>query len=193
MLTRGVPVTMIASHDDTSISVSIDTGAAGAYRESEFRNDEDGDTRPMQRRMNRHISAHRELQLNNSSRIRTLTAAIRYCIDARGRDAPLLDLSDFGLRAIIASVSGGARNVTSLESSTGNLPTVAATVAQVGNGLPPTGAEFQVIHGLAGHVSADNAIGGAAEIVVAEPYYEILEGWRTSRRRSITFTPSARW
>ena len=95
---------------------------------------------------------------------------------------------------MIALVSGGARrNVTSLESSTGNLPTVAATVAQAGNGLPRAGAEFQVIRGLAGHVLADNAIGGAAEIVVAEPYYEILEGWRTSRRRSITFTPSARW
>ncbi len=173
MLTRGVPVTMIASHDDTSISISFDTGAAGAYRESEFRNDKDGDTRPMQRRMNRHISAHHALQLNDSSRIRTLTATIRYCIDARGRDAPLLDLSDFGLCAMIASVSGGARNVTSLESSTGNLPAVAATVAQVSNGLPRAGAKFQVIHGLAEHISADNVIGGAAEIVVAEPNYNI--------------------
>ena len=70
---------------------------------------------------------------------------------------------------------------------------VAAAVAQAGKGLPLAGAEFQVIHGLAEHISADNVIGGAAEIVVAEPYYEILEGWRTSRRRSITFTPSARW
>ena len=199
-LTRGVPVTMIASHDDTSISFSIDTGAADAYRESEFRNDEDGDTRPMQRRkmevrnepvgpqMNRHISAQRALQLNDSSRIRTLTAAIRYCIDARGRDAPLLDLSDFGLCAMIASVSGGARTVTSLESSTGNLPTVAATVAQVGNGLPRAGAEFQVIHGLVEHISADNVIGGAAEIVVAEPYYEILEGWHIQEALNYFYT-----
>ena len=112
-------MTMIASHDDTSISFSIDTGAAGAHRESEFRNDEDGDTRPMQRRTNRHISTHRALQLNDSSRIRTPTAAIRYCIDARGRDAPLLDLSDFGLCAMIASGLGGGarRKVTSLETS----------------------------------------------------------------------------
>ena len=156
-------------------------------RKMEVRNE------PVGPQMNRHISAQRALQLNDSSRIRTLTAAIRYCIDARGRDAPLLDLSDFGLCAMIASVSGGARNVTSLESSTGNLPTVAATVAQVGNGLPWAGAKFPVVHGLVEHISADNVIGGAAEIVVAKPYYEILEGWRTSRRRSITFTPSARW
>jgi hypothetical protein len=85
------------------------------------------------------------------------------------------------------------RNVTSLESSTGNSPTVAAAVAQVGKGLPRAGAEFQVIHGTAEHISAGNAIGGAAEIVVTEPYYKILEGWRTSRRRSITFTPPAHW
>jgi hypothetical protein len=66
----------------------------------------------MQRRMNRHISAQRALQLNDSSRIRTPTAAIRYRIDARGRDAPLLDLSDFGLCAMIASgLGGGARGM----------------------------------------------------------------------------------
>jgi len=148
----------------------------------------------MQRRTNRHISAQRALQLNDSSRIRTPTAVIRCCIDARGRDVPLLDLSDFGLRTMITSgLGGGRRNVTSLESSTGNSPTVVATVAQAGNGLPRAGAKFQVIRGLAGHVSTDNVIGGAAEIVVAEPYCEILEGWRTSRRRSVTFTPSARW
>jgi hypothetical protein len=66
----------------------------------------------MQRRMNHHIYAQRALQLNNSSRIRTLTAAIRYRIDARGRDAPLLDLSDFGLCAMIAlGLRGGARGI----------------------------------------------------------------------------------
>ena len=61
----------------------------------------------MQRRTNRHISAQRALQLNDSSRIRTPTAVIRCCIDARGRDVPLLDLSDFGLRTMITSGLGG--------------------------------------------------------------------------------------
>ena len=46
----------------------------------------------------------------------------------------------------------------------------------------------QVIHGLAEHVSADNAIGGAAEIVVAEPYYEILEGWHIQEALNYFYT-----
>ncbi len=76
----------------------------------------------------------------------------------------------------------------SLESSTGNSPTVAAAVVQTGKGLPLAGAEFQVIHGLAGHVSADNVIGGAAEIVVAEPYNEILEGWHIQEALNYFYT-----
>ena len=78
--------------------------------------------------------------------------------------------------------------MTSLESSTGNSPTVAAAVAQVGKGLPRAGAEFQVIRGTAEHVSAGNAIGGAAEIVVAEPYYEILEGWHIQEALNYFYT-----
>ena len=89
---------------------------------------------------------------------------------------------------ITSGLGGGRRNVTSLESSTGNSPTATATVAQAGNGLPRAGAEFQVIHGLAGHVSADNVIGGAAEIVVAEPYNEILEGWHIQEALNYFYT-----
>ena len=89
---------------------------------------------------------------------------------------------------ITSGLGGGRRNVTSLESSTGNLPTVAATVVQVGNGLPWAGAKFPVVHGLVEHISADNVIGGAAEIVVAEPYYEILEGWHIQEALNYFYT-----
>ena len=193
-MTRGTPVKLIASHDDSSIAFSIDTGAYCAG-ETEDR----GDARPMQRRksdefnhikrplLNRHISPQRALQLNDSSRISTLTAAIRYCIDAKGRDESLLDLSDFGLCAMIASVCG-ARKVTSLESSNGTLPTLAATVAQIGNELPRKGCDFQVIRGLAEHISRENVFNRAAEIVVAEPYYEMMEGWHMQEALNYFYT-----
>ncbi len=93
------------------------------------------------------------------------------------QDAPLLDLSDMGLCAMIDTILEGATKVTSLESCSGNLPTLAATIAQIGNGLPRAGAEFQIIQALAEHIRAEHVAGGAAEIVVAEPYYHMLQGW----------------
>ena len=181
-LSMGTPVQIIASHDDTSISFSINTD----QRES------GSDSRPIQRRrlneqngdgnvlpqavFNRHITSTRALQLNDSSRIQTLAAAIKHCIDIKGKDSPILDLSDFGLCAMMASLSG-AKKVTSLESSSGTLPTIAATVAQIGNSLPRPGAEFQIIQALPEHIRDEHIVGGPAEVVVAEPYYEMLEGW----------------
>jgi protein arginine N-methyltransferase 7 len=137
--------------------------------------------------INQHISTTRALQLNDSSRTSTLRAAIQYCIDTNGRDAPLLDVSDMGLCAMIASVLG-ARKVTSLESSSGSLPTVAATVAQIGNGLPRPNAGFQILQAQAEHLLSEHILGGAAEIVVAEPYYEILEGWHLQESLNYFYT-----
>ena len=195
-ITKGSPVEIIASHDDNSISFFVNQiNASPTEKESETGNKSknDSDSRPSQRRrlndhndegngpvskakFNKHISPARALQLNDSSRIQTLTAAIRHCIDTKGQDSPVLDLSDFGICAMIAS-EAGARKITSLESSSsGTLPTIAATVAQVGNGLPKTGTEFQIIQALAEHITEEH-IGGKAEIVVAEPYFEMLEGW----------------
>ena len=82
-------------------------------------------------------------------------------------------------------------NVVSLESSSGTLPTVAATVAQIGNSLPREGAIFQIINGLAEHITIEHldcGDGGAAQIVVAEPYYEMLEGWHLQEALNYYYT-----
>mmetsp|Transcript_33422 Transcript_33422/g.61369 ORF Transcript_33422/g.61369 Transcript_33422/m.61369 type:complete len:522 (+) Transcript_33422:20-1585(+) len=201
-LTEGVPVEITSSHDDSSLSFSLETITSLTDNNMDANGDqlkEECDLRPPQRRklnennepcvqleqsmLIRHITSIRALQLNDSSRIRTLRAAIHHCIEVKGREAPLLDLSDMGLCAIIASVAEGATNVTSLESCAGSLPTLAATIAQIGNGLPRVCTEFRIIQALAEHIRVDHIAGcegGASagvEIVVAEPYYEMLEGW----------------
>lgn len=113
-VTGGHPVEINVSHDDTSISFAI----------MKIQNPNQSDTsRPAQRRrlnqevstMNRCISSTRALQLNDTSRIRTLRDAIHYALETKGMDAPLLDLSDMGICALIAAAAG-ARRVTSLES-----------------------------------------------------------------------------
>ncbi|KAL7532981.1 hypothetical protein ACHAXR_007657 [Thalassiosira sp. AJA248-18] len=190
-LTKGSPVDIIASHDDSSISFSVRTSRTSSAT-MDVTKEGDSTSRPFQRRrlnecneagvqlhqlmMNCHITTTRALQLNDSSRIRTLRAAIQYGIHVKGQDAPLLDVSDMGLCSIIASVVGATR-VTSLESSSGTLPTLAATIAQIGNSLPKPSTEFQIIQALAEHITEEHIAGGVAEIVAAEPYYEMLEGW----------------
>lgn len=113
-VTGGHPVEINVSHDDTSISFAI----------TNIQNPSQMDTsRPAQRRrlnqeectMNRCISSRRALQLNDTSRIRTLRDAIHYALETKGMDAPLLDLSDMGICALIAAAAGATR-VTSLES-----------------------------------------------------------------------------
>ncbi len=166
-LRMGYPVQIITSHDDYAISFSIsDVPTMPASTSQDFSNGKFS------------VSNTRALQLNDTSRITTLRAAIQYCIDANGHDAPLLDVSDMGICAMIASVLG-SRKVTSLESSSGPLPTVAATVAQIGNGLPRpnSGSEYQIIQAQTENLLADHILGGAAQIVVGEPYYDVLEGW----------------
>jgi len=184
-LNKGTPVDLIASHDDTSISFSI-SKTSSEENEKKSETSCTSESRPSQRRrlseqgiestMNRHITPTRALQLNDSSRIQTLTSSIRHCLAIKGMDSPVLDLSDFGLVGMIAAVSG-ATKVTSLESSSGALPTLAATVAQIGNSLPRAGADYQIIQALPEHIKVEHIAGGAAEIVVAEPFYEMLEGW----------------
>ncbi|KAL7498561.1 hypothetical protein ACHAWT_006432 [Skeletonema menzelii] len=168
-VTGGHPVDITVSHDDTSISFAM----------SDHDLIEGGIARPNQRRRLNHeelticrsISSTRALQLNDTSRIRTLREAIQYALETKGMDAPLLDLSDMGICALIAAAAGATR-VTSLESSSGGIPTLAATIAQIGNNF-----DFQIIQAQAEHITNAYILGETADIVAAEPYFEMLEGW----------------
>lgn len=180
----GHTVQIVTSHNDSTISFSIRGKQGVTDTESSPIGSQNGTVCSLS---NQHISTTRALQLNDTSRIDILRNAIQYCIDANGRDAPLLDISDMGICAMIASALG-SRKVTSLESSSGALPTVAATIAQIGNGYPLPEAEFQIIQAQAEYILTEHILGGAAEIVVAEPYYEILEGWHLQEALNYFYT-----
>ena len=173
-LTEGQPFTLITSHDDTCISFDIAPRAPASTSEQpskKQRLDKDDVVT-----FNKHISYDRALQLNDKDRMDVLHAAIQTAIEIKGKSSCIIDLSDFSLCSLIAAKAYGAEKVTSVESSMNGVPMLSAIVAQLGNNLPSEGREFQVINAHPENLSAD-IIGGQADIVMAEPYYEILEGW----------------
>lgn len=105
---------------------------------------------------------------------------VQAALQKQGLDGSVvLDLSDFSLCAMIAAMLGAGR-VTSLESSSGSLPLLSAKIAQLTNGLPSNpdnSHEFQIVNGHAEQLTVDVLGGRVANVVVAEPYYEVLEGW----------------
>ena len=175
---KNCPVLVGSGHDDYSISfdVSVDNDVDVTRPTTRRKLDTESTEEPLlqeQIEFNRYISTDRALQLNDSNRTSILRDAVMCSLEKKGKNAPVLDLSDMGLCGLIAAVSGKASCVTSLESDNA---TLAATIAQLGNSLSPDA--FQVIQALSENVTIEYIAGGkAAEIVVGEPYYRILEGW----------------
>lgn len=178
-LTKGCPINVLASHDDYSISFAISdssqiVGSRPVARRKLNDGSDSGVSPLAQPKIKQHISSARALQLNDTRRTEVLRDAILYALHTKGTKAPFLDLSDMGLCALIAAVSG-TTCITSFES---NMSTLAATIAQIGNELPKDDSIFQVIEALSENVTSDYIAGNkAAEIVAAEPYYQMLEGW----------------
>eukprot|EP00956_Cyclotella_meneghiniana_P001802 scaffold1963_cov63-Cyclotella_meneghiniana.AAC.5 len=175
---KGCSIHVIASNDDFSISFDVADDNVINSRLAIRRKLNDTSTslsvNSKHQYINTHISHARALQLNDSKRTAILRDSILHAIDKKGTNASVLDLSDMGICAIIAAVAGKAKCVTSLESG---MATLAATISQLGNGLPYNESIFQVIQALSENVTIDYIAGGPAEIVLAEPYYQLLEGY----------------
>ena len=120
-------------------------------------------------------------------------------VQANGTAARILDISDGGWGACLAGALG-ATNVISIESASGELATMAARIAQCGNGLPlkadgVTG-KFDIILGHLEHLTLNDLWGQPPDIIIAD-YYNFFEEWhlqeslnlfykcRSLRRRNI--------
>ena len=173
-LTQDQPFTLVASHDDTSISFKISAKTSFDHQVPKKQRVEEN--KAIAHAFENHISYGRALQLNDKDRMSVLHASIESAIQRKGKHSVILDISDFSLCAIIAARAFGAEKVTSLESSSNGVPYLSALVAQAGNQLPCEGCSFQVINAYAENLTTDH-LGGEVDIVMAEPYYEILESW----------------
>jgi protein arginine N-methyltransferase 7 len=173
-LTEGRAAILAASHDDSRIYFEIrdepTDGEEGPPTKRACPNNENA--LPL-------ISPERAYQLNDLQRTRVLREGIQATLARQGcTNAVVLDLSDFSLCAMIAALQG-AECVTSLETSSNDIPMTSARVAQVANGLvdPDNPSAFQIVQCHAEQLSVDILGGKAVNVVVAEPYYEMLEGW----------------
>ena len=116
----------------------------------------------------------------SSSRLRMLHSPARQSFFAKSlhelcdKEEPLIDISDFGLLAVMASKMG-FKAVSSLESSNDAAKVLyAARVAQVGNTLDA--AKFRVLQGLPETINKADLLGsGQARVVVGEGFYNKME------------------
>lgn len=175
VLEEDQPFTLFSHHDDMSISFRI-SGTKILQSEIQPSKKLKVVQSSVVEEFDNCISYERALQLNDKHRMDVLHLSIEHAIKKRGKQSLILDLSDFSICSIIAAKSFGAERIISLESSTNQLPVISALVAQHGNHLPNDGCDFQILNAYAEHVTLEN-LGSEVDIVVAEPYYEILEGW----------------
>ena len=175
-LEKGTTFTLAASHDDTSISFGISPKPLSDPSKQLMKKAKVDESLAAIEPFSECISYDRALQLNDDHRMNALCSAIGYAIEVKGKKSSIIDISDFSLCSIIAAKSFGAEKVTSVESASNDILHLSAMVAQVGNQLPEKDSEFKILHAYTENLSCDD-IGGAADIVLAEPYYQILEGW----------------
>lgn len=164
---EGKAVSLTCHHTDTNISFSVDDGIKDW---SEPKRAKTVASKPQ-------LSPLRSSILADKSRILTIHKSIASVLSTIGTDSLVLDISDFSLCGVLAALSG-AKCVVSLESSScgQEIPMMSARVAQIGNGLPLDGATFEILQCHAEQLTLE-VLGGPTQLVVAEPYYEMLEGW----------------
>jgi protein arginine N-methyltransferase 7 len=168
-VSQDMEVTLTCHHNDARIWFSLDATCTTAYMQTAKRmKSESGMPR---------LSPFRAAVLADNKRLRIIRSSLESILSRFGRESLVLDVSDFSVGAMLAAVACDAKQVVSLESHAGELPAIAAQVAQLGNQLPRTGAEFSILQCHPEDLSVDALGGSIVKVVVGEPYYELLEGW----------------
>lgn len=194
----GESVGLLVKHDDSRVSVTLAPMTDDSHEQISSKRRKAGfDESACEMAL---ISPERAFQLNDGARLDFFFHAIESALSAhRARfvDEPesgavVLDVSDFSLGACMAAALG-ARRVVSLESSSGGLPLTAARVAQLGNAIVPEPGrfDFEILQCYTEQLTLDILGGAQVNILFAEPYYEILEGWHLQEALNFYFT--VRW
>ncbi len=163
---------LLAKHDDSSISFELEKECEKEYSKKPKK-------QKVTHEVLHHISCERALQLNDKERMKNLCDAIKTALSIKGESSYVLDVSDFSLCSLIASVEFDAKNVTSIEnSSTDNIAMLSALVSQIGNNLPKDGCCFQIVQAHFDSLTLSNLQKDEAfDVVLAEPYYDIMQSW----------------
>jgi len=178
-LERGSFFTCTASHTDTAIAFHIPrtTKSSSPTHSKKLKRTP---LNPITK-----YSFARTLSLYDAHRIKAYRTALEYTLKQKGTQAPILDLSDFSMGAIIAATfkENPAQHVHSVESGDTSLspwPILSSKIAQIGNALPQPNSVFQVWNTRPEMLTPDLLFPSSQQkiqIVVAEPYYEQLQGF----------------
>eukprot|EP00980_Cylindrotheca_fusiformis_P031498 scaffold26465_cov176-Cylindrotheca_fusiformis.AAC.1 len=185
-LIQGKPAAIMATSDDSRIVFDVFNN----NNSSDTATDEQGapkrlKTASLDETGHDRISPDRAWQLNDLERSYKIRDGIWAALQEVGmKESIVLDVSDFTLGGIMAALLG-ASQVFSVESSSNSLPLTAAKLAQISNNLPLDKSNpnsFQILQchfeQLTTNVLGEGGGGGLQpNIIVAEPYYEVLEGW----------------
>lgn len=171
---RGESIDLICSHTDDRICFALESALETDRNAKRSRVDE---SQPQSRSYL--ISPERAMQLNDKDRLLIIERAIHFALECNDKEVHFLDISDFSLCAMLAALQG-ASHVSSLETSSCEIPMTAARVSQA-NGLPRTCngkvATYQILQCDVSNLTKEIFNNIPAEIVAGEPYYEVLEGW----------------
>ena len=191
----GQKTTLISSHNDTQLHFALShDGNPDDNSERESKRSRLDTTVNQPIGSTPIVTPQRCWQMNDLDRSGLFRDGIQSILNKIGKDnANVLDISDFSLCGIISALLG-ARYVTSIESSTSSgLPLASAHVAQIGNGLPLSGRpdddSFQMIQCHAENLTSQILGGGqSANLVVGEPYYQVLEGYPIQEALNFLYT-----
>ncbi|CAJ1942578.1 unnamed protein product [Cylindrotheca closterium] len=177
-LRQGEPTLLKGSHSESKVSFEIfvsNTAMSDEQMESKRPKTAPSEGSDL-------ISPDRAWQLNDLERIDISQKGILFALNKIGMDQSIaLDVSDFSLCAMMASMLG-CPLVYSMESSSSNnvIPLTSAQIAQISNGLPYQQDEthdFQILQCHPEQITTTVLNEKKPNLVIAEPYYEILEGW----------------
>ena len=199
---------LVASHTDSRVHFSIRNKSDSTAKDTQqLINHIPATATPL-------ASPFRCWQLNDVARSTKFCNGIRFALERLLKNehtvgTNVLDISDFSLCGMMAALLG-ANMVTSIESSSSGLALETAKVAQIGNNLPKNNTIFQIVQCHAESLSKDvvsppdqteesatnkkrkrelveeNA--GVVNLVVGEPYYEMLEGWSIETALNFFYT-----
>jgi hypothetical protein len=174
LLQPGVPAHLLASHTDARLHFKMQLHNPYQFPNVAKR------PRPDFIQCDPIVSPRRCWILNNTNRSSNLLKAVEEVLERTGGvfKASVLDISDFPFCGIMAAILG-ACHVTSLESSSTNLPYAAAKVAQVANKLIPENHsdKFLIVRCHPEQLTTSVLAGNVhPNVIVGEPFYEFLEG-----------------
>eukprot|EP00536_Pseudo-nitzschia_multiseries_P011243 jgi/Psemu1/326380/estExt_fgenesh1_pg.C_3730004 len=229
---KGKAYTLRASHTDSRVhfSLSVDhDDHSNDINENSKTSDPDNSNKRSKPTIppesNPVVTPRRCWQLNDAERLGKFRDGIRVALNnlaarratststSNAPQTPLLpatvlDVSDFSLCGMMASLLG-ATSVTSVESSSSGLALATAKVAQIGNQLPRNNQQtFQILQCHAESLTpaifnsandndnnndktdseSSSAAAAVVDMVVGEPYYETLEGWTIETALNFFYT-----